>query len=188
MRSADTFALTFYSLDIVDLFHPVIAPVCIVRGWDGYNVQMQVYKYESGKYMPCSVRFDTSLKGSLGCTGAAALGFYLQKELFNHDASHLTIINIVDQWKYFQLEELNLPVADEYLIEFCRATGGKIYINSQESDCENYVACMKQSGERCALDKAKCVAKHRSFEVARLHVHLEADPDTRVEESKSPLP
>jgi len=155
--SPDTFSLIFYVPGTLDLLNRVNSPLCVTINWMNQGVRIGVFRYEAGRYVSFNPPFDTTMNGSLGCTGAAGLGFYLLSEVAGVDTDSLGILSLVDTSALERMEADQLPVADDSLIEFCRSRGhAKVYVAPDESDCQNYTECIGQPGMRCDLARIKC--------------------------------
>ncbi len=155
--SPNTFSLIFYVADTPDVSRGIIAPICIGSSWSNSGMRLDAYKYGSA-YTTMELPFEGFLKGSLGCTAAGLMGMYLFKEWFNREVSNLGVLSIIDRTAPEKLDKLGFTVADDHIIQFCSPKTTHHVNAVGDSDCDQFVECIGQVGQRCDLNRIKCLA------------------------------
>jgi hypothetical protein len=116
---------------------------------------VEAVTYTAKEYKSLPYRFP--LSGSLGCTAAVNLGFLLLYEQQKITTRQLEVLIVLDRARLQARMRLDLPVADDAVVQFCRERGyERIAI---DTDCPYYPECQDQEGQRCDTDWAKCRPK-----------------------------
>jgi hypothetical protein len=101
-----------------------------------------------------------NVDGTLGCTAAVNLGFFLLNELQSYEGRQLGVLILLDRKAVRQLLVKNPPVRDEAVMELCRKKKPeRLPVRADQGDCEYYLECEDQSGIHCDFLRAKCVDK-----------------------------
>ena len=124
--SPDTYGLIYYlPTEVPDLLATPISASTGVRLIDKKQegTEVEVITYAGEEYHPQPYKF--SLTGTLGCTAAANLGFFLLKELQGTETDRLEVLIIQDRDQLGERMKFGLPVADDPITEFCRNRGSE---------------------------------------------------------------
>jgi hypothetical protein len=156
--SPTTSALIYYIPTKLDLSQSMVAPVGLRLNNERPEItNVQAITYEQGSY---KVQYDFSLPGEIGCTATANLGFLLLRDFQGILTRRLGILTLADRDYLDQTSELDIPVADDSIMRFCRDRGSALTtIPEPDTDCPDYPECKNQSGMACNQPRAKCRRK-----------------------------
>ena len=101
------------------------APICLVHreANEQSAEQLEVYRYKSKTYIRYYSSFDPCLNGTLGCSTAINLGFYLSYSILGVRTNNLHVLHIADRATREQHRSMNIPFDDERLVYFLRVNG-----------------------------------------------------------------
>jgi len=119
--SPETLGLIYYFPEKLDLSNPLIADVGVRLQATPDGINVESFTYLKHQHTLISVSF--TLFGTVGCTAAVNLGFFLLEEFTGKTMKQLGLLILLDHERLSSRFKLDLPVDDDAIITFCQERG-----------------------------------------------------------------